>query len=249
MSAKAKYEIIEIDSVEVTVDVSLLIKSDDLFFNATKVLDAFKQKELQNCIGDPRSPLKKESIKVKDWLKQKQTAEYIEALIDFKVEFKSTLDLVQPRRGKFGGTYLHKDLSLIFGRWISPRFAVQLDQWFIEKLKEEQSRKRSRLEARTGFLPMTDAILRLHDPAKFYHFSNEADLLNRIILGMSAKKFKAQQNVLSVRDGLTAAQLKEFTRLQTTNAGLIDIGMDYDERKGHLKRLHEDEMRLLEGRD
>jgi hypothetical protein len=57
-----KYEIIEIDHVDVAVDVSLLAKSDDMFFNATQIAKQFKKRP-------------------DDFWKQKQNIEYLDALI------------------------------------------------------------------------------------------------------------------------------------------------------------------------
>jgi len=223
-----KYEIIEIDQVEVTVDVSLLIKSEEMFFNATQMAKPFGKLP-------------------KDFWKQTQNKEYLEALIVLSGDNKNRDDFVQTKRGKYGGTYFHNDLALQFARWLSPIFGVKLDKWVVEKLKEEQSRKLARQEAKTGYLPMTNAIIRNHDPAKPYHFSNEADLINRIVLGMSAKKFREEYGVENVREGCTAAQLQELDRLQRINTGLIEIGMDYKERKEHLKRCHRQELAFLEG--
>ena len=85
---------------------------------------------------------------------------------------------------------------------------------------------------------MTNAVENAHDPAKFYHYSNEADLINRIVLGMSSKKFKKLNEVGSVRDALDALQLKQIESLQLVNTGLIQIDMDFETRKHHLKALH-----------
>lgn len=242
-----KYEIIEINGIDITVDISLLIKTEELFFNATEMAKPYD-----------KTP--------KNFLRLEATEEYINALItlsgcnkNFKGDLKSPLsflnaekshinnidDLVRVKKGKYGGTWLRKDLAIAFARWLNPFFGVMLDKWTIFKLKEEQSRKRSRLEAKTGYLPMTNAILRNHSPAKPYHFSNEADLINRIVLGMPAKKFREEYGVDNVREGCTAAQLQEIVRLQTINTGLVEIGMDYQERKEHLERCHRNELLLL----
>jgi hypothetical protein len=41
MGIKTKYEIINVKDVDVTVDVSLLQKTDELFFNATEIAKQF----------------------------------------------------------------------------------------------------------------------------------------------------------------------------------------------------------------
>lgn len=228
-----KYEIIQIDKAEITVDVSLLIKSEELFFNATEMAKTFG-----------KAPA--------EYLRLPSTDKYIEALIilsgDNTDMGKSHIDFVKTKRGgKYQGTWLHKKLALDFARWLSPLFAVRMDQWVEQRLKEEQSRKRARLESKTGYLPMTDAIMKAHDPIAWYHFSNEADMINTIVLGMPAKKYKELHGVENVRDSVTAAELAEITRLQRINTGLIEIGMPYDDRKEALSRCHEKELLLLDG--
>lgn len=216
---KTKYEIIEIDHAEITVDVSLLSRTEEMFFNATQMAKPFG-----------KAP--------KDFWKQSQNQEYLEALIVLSKDNKNRDDFVRTTRGKYGGTYFHKDLALQFARWLSPMFGVKLDKWIFQKIKEEQSRQKARLEAKTGYLPLTEAIQRCHDPLKPYHFSNEADMINRIVFGMSAKQYKKENKVDSVRDACTAAELFELERLQRINSGLIEIGMGYQERKEHLERCY-----------
>jgi hypothetical protein len=128
---------------------------------------------------------------------------------------------------------------LQFARWLSPIFAVRLDQWTLRRIDEEHGRRQQRREAKTGFLPMTDAILHAHDPAESYHFSNEADMINRIVLGMSAREFKKERGVESIRDALNAKQLAAISRLQIINTGLIEIGLEYADRKAKLIECHQ----------
>jgi len=88
--------------------------------------------------------------------------------------------------------------------------------------------------------------MKAHENVKFYHFSNEADLLNRIVLGMPAKKFKELYEVDNVRDTCTAAQLSEMERLQRIDSALVEIDMPYNDRKEMLTKLHYKELALLE---
>jgi hypothetical protein len=62
---------------------------------------------------------------------------------------------------------------------------------------------------------------------------------------MSAKKYRKIHGIDHIREAVTAAELAELERLQRINTGLIEIGMDYQERKEHLIRCHEKEMVLL----
>jgi hypothetical protein len=224
---KTKYEIIQINQAEIAVDVSLLFKTEELFFNATEMARPFGKR-------------------VQHFLSLESTKEYIDAI--FKGRDSTLLkydDIIKVKRGKYGGTWLHNELAFEFAGWCSPIFRRNLHKWAEQKLREAADWKRKRMEAKTGFLPMTEAILKNHDPAMPYHFSNEADLINRIVLGMSAKKYRKIHGIDHIREAVTAAELAELERLQRINTGLIEIGMDYQERKEHLIRCHEKEMVLL----
>ncbi|WP_367155648.1 KilA-N domain-containing protein [Methylomonas sp. HYX-M1] len=213
-----KYEIIEIDTVEITVDVSMLIKSDDMFFSATDLAKHFGKKP-------------------KDFLALESTKEYIDEI--FKGEdspLKKFDDLVRITKGKYGGTWLHNELAFEFAGWCSATFRRKLHKWTESRLAEEHQRRQHRLEARTGFLPMTNAIRAVHSELKPYHFSNECDMINRIVTGMTSKKFREVRGVESVRDALTAAQLQLLEKLQRQNTALIELGFGYEERKRMLQQ-------------
>jgi hypothetical protein len=211
MKAKTKYEIIAINSVEFTVDVSLLTETEDMFFNATEIA-------------------KKLNKKPNEWLSSKQASEYIAVILEaenFRYE-----DLVRTViGGKHQGTWLHKKLALPFARWLSVKFEYELDKWITSRIEEEKNRKSFRLESKTGFLPLTNAIAKQHQNIKPYHFSNECNLLNRLVTGMDAKKFKELHGVDSVRDALDASDLKKMTELQSHDATLIELGFSYEQRK------------------
>lgn len=61
MSVKTKYEIIEIDRAEFTVDVSLLAKTEEMFFNVTQMAKTFNKR-------------------VKDFLRLESTKEYMKVI-------------------------------------------------------------------------------------------------------------------------------------------------------------------------
>lgn len=224
--SRLKYEIIEIDHVVVNVDVSLLRKTEDMFFNATEMAKFFGKQP-------------------NDFLRLDSTKEYVDEIIsefqtgDSRFEDLKYENLVRTvRGGKYKGTWLSKELAFEFAGWLSPKFRRKLHKWVEERIIQEHFCQREweqkRLEAKTGFLPMTEAIQGSHDDPKFYHFSNEADMLNRIVTGMSAKEFKETHGVENVRDALEECNLAILKKLQVINTGLIEAGMDYDERKEKL---------------
>jgi hypothetical protein len=218
MSAQSKYEIVALNNIEVTVDVSLLLKNDELFFNATDIAKQFNKKP-------------------NEWLDSKQASEYIAVILEAE-NFRYENLVRTATGGKYQGTWLHKKLALPFARWLSVKFEYELDQWIVSRLKQENDKKQQRLEARTGFLPLTNAIQSAHAEPKSYHFSNECNLINRIVTGMDAKAFKEVHGVDSVRDALCADELRRMNELQACDTALIKLGFDYDRRKELLTQFN-----------
>ncbi|MCP3928122.1 MAG: KilA-N domain-containing protein [Bacteroidetes bacterium] len=221
---KRKIETAIINSAKISVDVSFLQQTDELFFNATDMASSFGKRP-------------------NDWLSSEEAKNYIEAILITRNSCNKKTrqtDLVRTQRGKkYGGTWLHNDLGLAFARWLSPLFAVKLDRWTRERLKEEISYREARLEAKTGFLPMTKAIADSKRDAKHYHYSNEVNLLYRIVLGVSAKQFKKSNGVKDVRSNLTQKQLSQLNDLQIIDTGLLKMKFPYDVRKEWLQAHHE----------
>ena len=211
MASKQRYEIVGVNNIEVMADVSLLQKTDEMFFNATLIAKQFGKKP-------------------NEWLDSKQGSEYIGVILEaenFRYE-----NLVRTTvGGKYQGTWLHKKLTLPFARWLSVKFEYELDRWVDNRIEEEHQRQQHRLSLKTGFLPLTNAIQEAHTDPQFYHFSTECDLINRLVTGMAAKKFKQVRGIDDVRDGLTAAEAQLMDKLQAQNTSLIELGFSYDERK------------------
>jgi frataxin-like iron-binding protein CyaY len=215
MSNQSKYEIINVKDVDVTVDVSLLQKTDDLFFNATEIAKQFSKKP-------------------NEWLDSKQGQEYIAVILEAEnLRFQNLVRI--SRGGKYQGTWLHKKLALPFARWLSVKFEYELDKWVQKRIDDEHQLKQLRLELKTGFVPLTNAIQAAHKEPKFYHYSNEINLINRLVTGMDTKKFNEKYGVQSVRDALTAEQALLMEKLQTQDTCLIELGFNYKQRKSALK--------------
>lgn len=106
-----------------------------------------------------------------------------------------------------------------------------------QKAAVAQQRQALKVEYR----PMTDAIKNAvaarHSEPMPHHFSNEADMINRIILGCPAKKYRLEQGIgenESLRDYLTPLEMKCFLELQRANTVYITDELEYEERKEKL---------------
>jgi len=97
-----------------------------------------------------------------------------------------------------------------------------------------------RISTKLTFPPLTDAIKEAHEEIKPYHFSNELDMINRIVFGMSAKKYCELHGLTDndqIRDMLTPNEVKLIDKLQASDTVLVELGMDYEERKMKLTQI------------
>lgn len=197
--------------------------NDDGWFNATEAAKAFNKETAQ-------------------WLRLPGTVEYMAALAESNpVEITG---LVATKRGQHGGTWLHPKLGVAFARWLDVRFAVWCDTQIDSIIRGQQSIKAERSALRVEFAPMTDAIVRARQEAgkdiKPHHFSNEADLINRIALGAPAAKFRADHDIPKdqpLRDYLSPEQVRCLISLQRANTVYIDEGLSFEDRKAKLSEL------------
>jgi transcriptional antiterminator Rof (Rho-off) len=123
-----KYELSTLQGKNIVLDISELLKGEVLYVNATSLARQF---------GKDRRQLEK-------FLKTKAFIEYEKALFkviqksDFKTEEKG---LKYSLKGKYGGTYLHNDLLIIFLRWLNPEFAVNCDLYIKHKIQMAHDEK------------------------------------------------------------------------------------------------------------
>ncbi|MCK7562552.1 Rha family transcriptional regulator [Citrobacter koseri] len=105
-------------------------------------------------------------------------------------------------------------------------------------------KKIDRNSARLEYKPMTDAIKHEREAQGKqiapHHFSNEADLINRLALGMTAAKFRVHHEIGKkepIRDYLTPEQIHCITELQRANTVFISMGWDFEQRKEVLRGM------------
>lgn len=106
---------------------------------------------------------------------------------------------------------------------------------YIKKFNLMEEFIKSLQTAKLEFPEFTDAIMNAHEEAKNYHFSNEINMINKIVLGQNAKQFKEERgldkSVNSIRPYLTQKQIKEIEALQKFDIGLVTMEPDYQKRK------------------
>lgn len=116
--------------------------------------------------------------------------------------------------------------------------AIQFKEFYIKRFNEMEQFIAALVSAREQFPKLTAQIRLLHPEAKPYHYSNECDMLNRIVLGMSAKQFRAAHGLekgRSIRPYLRDDQIAMLDLLQTADIGLMLAVPDYHQRKRQLE--------------
>ena len=165
------------------------------------------------------------------------------------------------KRGKYGGTYAHKDIAFEFASAISPVFKLYLIKEF-QRLKEEENHLENsewnakRFLTKNNYLIQTDAVKNYLLPKKNYKenlqwlaYAEEADILNVALFGFTAKAWRetnpelAQKN--NVRDFATIHELTVLSNLESHNAQLIKEGKGKEERFKILQEIAEYQLKVL----
>ncbi|MEB1047753.1 antA/AntB antirepressor family protein [Citrobacter freundii] len=127
------------------------------------------------------------------------------------------------------------------------RYFIQCEEELQRSVPEIAASYRRQLKARIGaaslFKPMCVALQSARaeqgKQTQARHYTNESNMIARIVLGgMTAKQWALANGVTGEpRDSMNAGQLDHHAYLESTNITLIDMGMEYDQRKGELTRL------------
>ncbi len=139
-------------------------------------------------------------------------------------------------RGKQYPEYLmNRDAFSLLVMGFTGKKALAWKLKYINAFNEMEAFIQSLQQAKMEFPAFTKAIIEAHEEPKHYHFSNEINMINRIVLGVSAAKFKEQngidKKVHSIRPYLELEQITMIEELQRIDIGLIVAGMEYEERK------------------
>ena len=116
--------------------------------------------------------------------------------------------------------------------------AMRFKELYIRRFNEMERFIKTLVTARKDFPLLTENIKLLHDNPKSYHFSNECDMINRIVTGMSAKQFKHAHDIdkgISIRSYLSDDQIRMVEILQKVDIGLLLAVPDYEQRKRYLE--------------
>ena len=207
------------------------VKKDKIFCRSNLVAEIF-EKEHKNVLRDIRELL------------ENCSQEFSQANFEL-----STYKV----RGKEYPCYnLSKDGFTMLAMGFTGEKAVQFKELYINKFNEMERLLTSQYLAKMEFKDLTDNIKLAHEEPKSYHYSNEVNMINKIVLGMNAKQFREVNNIeekSSIRPYLTEKQINDILMLQRIDTGLVLAVPDYYERQKMLNDLHNKKLKLLEERN
>ena len=172
---------------------------------------------------------------------------------------------ITAKSGRYGGTYAHTDIAFNFGMWISPLFQLYIVREY-QRLKEIESNQYNlewnvkRLLSKANYKIHTDAIDQYAIPKltfsqrKEWVYADEADLLNIIMFGCTAKQWRDAnpQRALkgeNLRDIASINDLAVLSNLESLNATLLKNGLSRKDRARILIETAKEQKKVLDSLD
>ena len=162
------------------------------------------------------------------------------------------------KSGRYGGTFAHSDIAFEFASWVSPEFKLYIIKDY-KRLKTEENSKLSlgwnlnREISKLNYRVHTEAIKEnlippILTPQQIsYTYASEADLLNTVLFGKTAKEWRDSNpnEKGNIRDAATIYQLLVLANMESYNAILIKQGKSQAERMQLLHELAVQQMTTL----
>lgn len=164
------------------------------------------------------------------------------------------------KSGKYGGgTFARSDIAFEFASWLSPEFKLYVIQEFQRLKKNEAYQNKidwhaNRVLAKVNYLVHTDAIKNnivpnLKDKQIKYIYSEEADVLNVALFGITAKEWRESNPEIAdkgnIRDYTDLLHLIILNNLENINAELISMKLPQSERLVKLNEIAKKQMELF----
>lgn len=169
---------------------------------------------------------------------------------------------ITSKAGRYGGTYAHSDIAMSFAAWISPEFQLYIMKDYRRLKADENSRlslnwNLNREISKLNYKIHTNAIKENLIPPELtpmqisYKYANEADMLNVVLFGKTAKQWRDENPDAkgNMRDEATIKQLLVLANLESYNAVLIEQGNSQEDRMRLLRQLVVQQLRTLKSLD
>jgi len=196
--------------------LSIRQNSKTQFFNASDLIDAYNTKT-------------GEGKRVQNYMDNEATKRFMVALAQAENQNSSNESdlkngLIETKRGKNGGTWMHPYLFIDFAMWLSPEFKVTVIRWVYDNLIKLRN------DAGDSFKEVNEALFDKYPSSPPFSYSNEARMINKLVFG---NPDAGQRNLA------TEEQLNKLKSLQKADIKLIQQGLDYYERYEKLKEIKE----------
>jgi len=166
-------------------------------------------------------------------------------------------------RGKYGGTFAHRNIAFHFASWLNPSFYLYVIKEF-ERLKKEEylllgdpfNNKRHLAAGNhsllvASLLSQTDERLLTHpQPYKGrLPFASEVDMLNKIVFGKTASEWRLQNADKpadrNMRDYASILNLIIYQNLESIDAMLLQWGCEKKDREDLLQQTYDFQYPIL----
>lgn len=205
-------------------EYGLEIKKDIPYVDSRYVAEVFG-KQHKNVLQDIRSLLS-----VKDGLSDEFS----------RLNFQPS-NYVNSRGKKYPCYKLTKDGFTMLVMGYNTDKALQFKEMYVKRFNEMESFIETLRVVRADFPTLTDNLkLAYGDEIKPYQYSNECNMINKIVLGVSTQQYRKDNNITdkSIRPYLTEEQLKQIDELQLMDSGLLLGCTDYSTRKVILENYY-----------
>jgi len=189
-------------------------------------------------------------------------------LNSFKISVKEWVERTNAKgivssAGRYGGTYAHRDIAFEFGTWINPTFKLYLIKEY-QRLKDVETNQYNlewnvrRVLSKVNYQIHTDAVQDNIVPKAHWNkglfYADEADLLNAVLFGQTAKEWRdtnpdRSKQGENIRDSASINELTILSNLESYNAELIRKKIEKKQRFELLQDMVQSQVAVLKGID
>lgn len=161
---------------------------------------------------------------------------------------------IEARTGRYGGTFGHLYIALHFSNWMDVKFYLKFIDGYVKMIAQlNPALDVNRLIARANYHIQTNAVreslpfMARNTKTESLYQASEANLLNLIVWGMTAKEWQKANPTKkgNLRDHATKLELVVLNNLQAINAMLIEEGKSREYRANRLLKIAETQMQVL----
>lgn len=153
-------------------------------------------------------------------------------------------------KGEYRPAYaMTRDGFTLLAMGFTGKKAYKFKKAYIKRFNQMEQFIQTLVSTRKDYPLLTENVKLLHESPKPYHFSNECDMINRLVVGMTAKQFREANGVPkgeSIRPYLTDEQIWLMNTLQKADIGLMISEPNFEARKRYLEWY---KSKLMESRE